>query len=92
MGISMDEIEDLCGNLRLNEKEETIVDYYSGSKEEILQKGARSLVGKICADWAVGNEIVANTMEKIWRISKWANFLEVGKNTFIITFANHVDR
>ncbi|KAF5465138.1 hypothetical protein F2P56_015169 [Juglans regia] len=88
----MDEIEDLCGNLRLTEEEEIIVECSSGSEEEVLRKGARRLVVKICANRAVGKEVVANTMRKIWRISKRASFLEVGKNVFIITFANHADR
>ncbi|KAF5462220.1 hypothetical protein F2P56_018246 [Juglans regia] len=88
----MEEIEDLCGNLHLIEEEEKLVACPMGNDEEILRKGDRSLVGKICVDRAVGKEIVVNTMGKIWRISKRASFLEVEKNVFIITFANHADR
>ncbi|XP_041001574.1 uncharacterized protein LOC121247263 [Juglans microcarpa x Juglans regia] len=88
----MEEIEDLCGNLCLTEEDETIVECPLGSEEEILQKGERSLVGKICADRAVGKEIITNTMRKNWRISKRTNFFEVEKDVFIITFANHTDR
>ena len=40
----------------------------------------------------MGKEVIASAMGKIWRISKRAVFQEVGKNVFVITFANHADR
>lgn len=53
---------------------------------EDLFKESRSLLGKLCIDRSIGKEILKATMGKIWQISKPANFKEVGKNLFTITF------
>lgn len=60
--------------------------------EEDSFKESRSLLGKLCIDRGIGKEILKATMGKVWRISTPANFKEVGKNLFTITFATESDK
>ncbi|XP_042972906.1 uncharacterized protein LOC122304702 [Carya illinoinensis] len=84
-------LEEQWKKFRLTEEEEEIVEVSWKGDEEIDRKGERSLIGKVCSDRSVSKTLISNTMAKIWRISKRATFLEVEKNTFIITFETHAD-
>ncbi|XP_042973518.1 uncharacterized protein LOC122304969 [Carya illinoinensis] len=88
----MDELENRWNKLRLSEEEEVVLDLPFGEAEDVQRKGERSLIGRICLDRVVGKEIVSHSMGKIWRISQRAEFQEVAKNTFVLTFATHADK
>ncbi|CAI9780684.1 unnamed protein product [Fraxinus pennsylvanica] len=78
-------------NLRLNAEEEEIVGIDGKGVATVMEKGDRSLIGKIWAERQINKAVVQSTMGKIWRISKPAEFTEMGRNIFMITFANHAD-
>lgn len=57
-----------------------------------IEKGDRSLVGKVWLDRRVGKEVLRTTLLKIWRIDGVPHFLEAGLNLFIITFKFLADK
>lgn len=74
IGEMMEELKERLKKLRLSTEEEVVLNFSTGDSEDVQQKGQRSLIVKVCVERAVGKEIVANAMEKIWRISKRVEF------------------
>ncbi|XP_042942844.1 uncharacterized protein At4g02000-like [Carya illinoinensis] len=94
MGVrtTMEGIEEKWKQFNLTEEEDVTLDSPNGEREDVQQKGDRSLIGKVCTERGVGRDVIAKTMARIWRISKRAIFQEVERNVFVITFATHADK
>ncbi|KAF5454481.1 hypothetical protein F2P56_024141 [Juglans regia] len=88
----MEKIHEIWENFQLNEEEGEAIDIEWEGILEVLHKGDRSLISKILSDRQIGKNIVESTMAKVWRLSKPATFAEMGRNIFVITFANHADK
>lgn len=88
----MEKLKEMWENFQLNEEEGVAIDIEGKGIPEILRRGDRSLISKIWLDWQIGKNIVETNMAKVWRLSKPATFTEMGRNIFIITFANHADK
>ncbi|XP_040987678.1 uncharacterized protein LOC121235396 [Juglans microcarpa x Juglans regia] len=88
----MDKLHEMWENLQLNEEEGVAIDIEVEGIPKVLHKGDRSLISKIWSDRQIGKNIIETTMAKVWRLSKPAIFIEMGKNIFVITFATHADK
>ncbi|KAF5474654.1 hypothetical protein F2P56_006537 [Juglans regia] len=91
-GIGMKSLEDQWEKLKLSDEERRVVDVGEDNEEEAWEYGERSIVGKIFLDRTIGRETLSATMRKIWRISKPAEFREVGDNKFVISFSSVADK
>lgn len=60
--------------------------------KEIRNKGERSLVGKLWLERKISSGVRESMMAKVWKLNRVAKFLEVGKNVFVVTFANHANK
>lgn len=87
----MNELEEEWGKLCLTVEEVQGIEI-GDLTEELNYKEERSLVGKVCIERSINQEVIEGTLAKVWRISKRARFLEVCLNIFVITFANQVDK
>ncbi|XP_041025325.1 uncharacterized protein LOC121265703 [Juglans microcarpa x Juglans regia] len=88
----MENLEAQWKKFRLSEEERLVVDVGEEIEGDVRECGERSIIGKICMERTIGREILAVTMGKIWRISKPAEFREVGDNKFVITFQSLNDK
>lgn len=86
------ELEEKWRKLRLSEGEATNIIFEDEEDDELKYKEGRSIVGKIHSSRYISKEVLGSTMEKVWRISKAAIFLEVCTNTFVITFNTIADK
>lgn len=87
-----EKLQEMRENLQLNEEEKDAIVIEGEGITEVLKKGDRILIGKIWSKRQIGKQVVESTMAKVWRLSKLAIFIEMGQNTFIITFATHADK
>ncbi|XP_042954547.1 uncharacterized protein At4g02000-like [Carya illinoinensis] len=90
-GSDTGELEDLWENLKLTEEECSEIDL-GEMDAKIRVEGSRSLIGKVWVDRQIGKDIVEKTMARVWRLSKPAIFKDLGSNSFVISFATHVDK
>lgn len=57
------------------------------AEENMIDKGDRSLVAKVCMDCKIGRKVITATRAKVLKVSRPARFQEIGSNVFSITFA-----
>ncbi|XP_042964509.1 uncharacterized protein LOC122298706 [Carya illinoinensis] len=88
----MNELEENWRRMRLTEEEGQGIDIEDELPDDLFEKEERSLVGRVCIERSISQEVIESTLAKIWRISRRAKFLEVCPNTFVITFANLADK
>ncbi|KAF5457896.1 hypothetical protein F2P56_021970 [Juglans regia] len=88
----MKSLEEQWEKLRLMEEEKRNVEPNDSIPEEIKNKGDRSLVGKVWMERKISQGVIESTIAKVWKLSRVAKFLEVGKNVFVIIFATHTDK
>lgn len=83
----MDKMEELWEKLQLNEEEEAEIEIPTEEVEQVQEKGALCLIGKLWVDRVRNRGVIKSAMDKIWRLSASAIFREVGSDVFIISFA-----
>ncbi|KAF5472196.1 hypothetical protein F2P56_004583 [Juglans regia] len=88
----MNELEKRWESMKLTEEESKCIDLDDEIPEELKNKEDCSLVGKVWVERSISRMVIENTMAKVWRISRKAQFQEVGTNMFVMTFANQADK
>lgn len=88
----MNALADQSAKLRLLKEENSVILLEEEQQPDLVEKGERSLIGKLQTERRIGKNVLGPTMNKIWRISRSAEFVEARENTFILTFANQANK
>lgn len=89
---SRKQLEGQWNNLKLTEEEEESISLEEEISKDEGIKVRRSIIGKLCMDRSINQDVLKTTMRKVWRTSKPALFKEVGRNLFTISLATEIDK
>jgi hypothetical protein len=87
IGIGMaDQIEKLCGNISLTDREKVGLMITEGEVDEVWVQGGQCLVGRIWMGRKVNKEAFTSVLTRIWRILGGVTFKELGDNIWQFKF------
>ncbi|XP_042958006.1 uncharacterized protein LOC122293492 [Carya illinoinensis] len=84
----MEDLEEKWKDLKLRDEEKMVIEIDEEVPSDLLIKEQRTLLEKFCSNRLISKEVVENTLAKVWRISKQAQFTEVSPNIFAIVLDN----
>ena len=87
-----DEIEALCGKIKLTEGEKKGIQITEGEVAINRESGGLCLVGKILSDRQVNKEGFTTILSRIWRLVGKVVFKELQDNMWLFEFLEGVDK
>lgn len=92
MGQEIQDLEEMWTQLCLSEEENSVIDLGTEHLGEVMKRGEKSLVGKLCSDCMIDKEEVRSTVTKIWKLGRFFSFQGISPSLFVITFENQADK
>jgi hypothetical protein len=87
-----EEIERLCGKMKLTEGEQNGIAITEGDVTEAKEQGENCIVGKVWAEKPVNKEAFRTMLSRIWRLVGRVVFKEIGDNLWLFEFSNGDDK
>ena len=87
-----EEIEQRWQRLSVTAKEEDAIQGKESEKTSVVQKGKKSLIGKLAGSKTANHEALCRVMNMLWKLRKSLKVQEIGENLFIFEFTEERDK
>ena len=88
----MEEIEQRWQRLSVTAEEEDAIQGKRSEKISVIQKGKKSLIGKLAGSKTANREALCRVMNMLWKPRKSLKVQEIGENLFIFEFTEERDK
>jgi hypothetical protein len=92
MGETTEDITKIWEKFTLMEVEDVGVNIDVQTTVIVVTRGSSYIVGKLLADRTMSKEIIKTPLIRVWHLTRWVSFKDLGTNLFLIDFENQGDK